>query len=281
MSNLMIAGIVLYNPELKRLEENVNAILPQVDILLLVDNGSYNIQQIKERYQSIQGVRIIQLGSNKGIAAAQNRICELTRNEGYEWVITLDQDSVAPQGLVVEYEKMIADSNVAMVCPRIIDRNFGEIEDGKKHEGIEEVLTCIASASAIRISAWEEVGGFFEPLFIDKVDFDMCYSLHEHGYKILQTNNVNLLHEVGHGQLEFFAGKQRLILNHSPLRYYYIMRNGFIVGRRHHMLWKHLRANIRLVYQINRYESGRWEKNIMLLKGFLDGLIGKEGKYGE
>ena len=52
MSNLkVLAGIVLYNPDLERLSENVSAIIPQVDILLLVDNKSNNINEIISLYK--------------------------------------------------------------------------------------------------------------------------------------------------------------------------------------------------------------------------------------
>lgn len=278
----MLAGIVLFNPERNRLRENINAILPQVQKLILVDNGSTNVGEILTEYEKNSKIQIIQLGSNLGIAVAQNQICAFAETELFEWAITLDQDSVVPNNLVAEYKNVIEafDDNVGMICPKIIDRNFGEITYGKIHEGVEEVPQCIASASAIRISAWKKVGGFYEPLFIDAVDFDMCWSLREHGYKILRINDVKLLHEVGHSKVVQFAGKERLILNHSPLRYYYIMRNSFLVGRRHCRLLRNLKADIRLVYQINRYETNRLKKDIMLWKGFWHGLFGKSGKYG-
>lgn len=281
---MITAGIVLYNPDIPRLQQNIDAILPQVEKLILVDNGSKNIDKVQillGQFYETKKIQLLLLGDNLGIAKAQNEICRWAQNNGDEWAITLDQDSVCPTNLVKEYEKLIHDSEIGMICPKVIDRNFGEITYGIEHKGIEEVPQCIASASAIRISAWEEVGGFYEPLFIDDVDFDICWSLREHGYKILRNNNVELLHEVGHGHIEHFAGKDRLILNHTPLRYYYKMRNSFIVGRRHHRLYKNLRASLRLVYQINRYEKNRFAKNKMLFIGFWHGIICKTGKYGK
>ena len=38
-----IAGIVLYNPDLGRLKENIESICKQVDKVILIDNGSDNI----------------------------------------------------------------------------------------------------------------------------------------------------------------------------------------------------------------------------------------------
>ena len=50
------AGIVLYNPDIKRLEENISAIAPQVNELILIDNSSKNIDEIAEltaKYENI------------------------------------------------------------------------------------------------------------------------------------------------------------------------------------------------------------------------------------
>ena len=277
----MLAGIVLYNPDVSRLRENIEAILPQVEKLVLVDNGSQNIETVIKEFGYLDGVETICFNQNLGIAAAQNKICAMAKFYNCDWAITLDQDSVVPQNLVEEYEKIINEPDVGMVCPKVIDRNFGEMDDGTEHYGVEDVPQCIASASAIRISAWEAVGGFFEPLFIDKVDFDICWSLQKCGYRILRTNAVEMLHEVGRGCVKYFWGKNRLILNHSPLRYYYMMRNAFIVGRRHHRLLRDLRMNMRLIYQVNVYETNRFQKNKMILIGLIHGLIGRTGKYGK
>lgn len=277
----MLAGIVLYNPEIERLKQNVQAILPQVNRLVLVDNGSRNIDNVRALYEQTDKIVVIEFEENIGVAAAQNRICQYAKDNESEWAIILDQDSICPSNIVSEYQKLVNCKDVGMICPKVIDRNFGEITYGIDHTGVEEVEQCIASASAIRISAWQVVGGFYEPLFIDSVDFDICWSLREHGYKILRNNDVKLLHEVGHSRIVHFAGKPRQIFNHSPLRYYYMIRNGFITGRRHHRLLRNLRASVRLIYQINRYESNRYEKNKMLFIGFFHGFIGKTGKYGK
>lgn len=41
------AGIVLFNPEIERLKENLQAIVPQVVEVVLIDNCSQNIAEIK------------------------------------------------------------------------------------------------------------------------------------------------------------------------------------------------------------------------------------------
>lgn len=277
----MFAGIVLYNPDLDRLQQNVFAILPQVKQLLLVDNGSSNYAAILDLFETYPNIKIIHFECNKGVAAAQNVICEFAKRQGHEWAITLDQDSVSPNNLVSEYYKILGMDYLGMICPKIVDRNFGEIYVSENEQNIVEVDECIASASAIRISAWEKVGGFYEPLFIDKVDFDICQSLRECGYKIMRTNRVQLLHEVGHSRIVHYVGKDWLLLNHSPLRYYYIIRNAFIIGRRHGDMDRLIFRSLRTFYQVLRYEDCKLKKAKMMLIGFYHGIIGKEGKYGK
>ncbi|VCV76177.1 hypothetical protein BANRA_01835 [Escherichia coli] len=66
----VLAIIVTYNPEIIRLTECINSLAPQVERIILVDNGSNNSDLIKNI--SINNLEIILLSENKGIAFAQN-----------------------------------------------------------------------------------------------------------------------------------------------------------------------------------------------------------------
>ena len=50
------AGIVLYNPDVERLHENINGIINQVDALILIDNGSDNIKEIENKYNDTEKI---------------------------------------------------------------------------------------------------------------------------------------------------------------------------------------------------------------------------------
>ena len=67
---MMLAGIVLYNPEEKRLEENIMAIEKQVDKIILIDNDSRNYEIIKNKYIQNKKIDIIHNEKNEGIAYA-------------------------------------------------------------------------------------------------------------------------------------------------------------------------------------------------------------------
>lgn len=106
----IFAGIVLFNPEISRLKENITHILGQVDRLILVDNGSNNKEEIQSGIQNFNTDKIlyIDLHKNKGIAAALNVIAESTESCGVKWVLTLDQDTVCKDDIIDKYRPYLS-----------------------------------------------------------------------------------------------------------------------------------------------------------------------------
>ena len=265
----VLAGIVTYHPEKDRLIENIKAISPQVDLVVIWDNGGLEELDCEEHPIILPNEE----QQNLGIATALNRLCEYGTRHGFDWIITLDQDSVAPGTLVSAYQPFTSDASVGMLCPCILDRNYGSMAyDTGAGQETETVDACITSASMLRLSAWKEIGGFWDHLFIDMVDFDLCWSLQEKGYRILRVNSVSLLHEIGRSRKVRFLGKEEVVFNHSPFRCYYMIRNMLIVGKKHNRYRKCLRWAVRRFLLINLHEPQKFRKDRMMLKGFRDGL---------
>lgn len=86
----ILAGIVLYNPDIGRLIENYNAIVNQVDDVLIIDNGSDNYNDI-DNYFNDKKVQIIRNYNNLGIATALSQIMEYASSNEFDWVLTLDR----------------------------------------------------------------------------------------------------------------------------------------------------------------------------------------------
>lgn len=273
---MVFAGIVTYNPDISRLNENISNIKRQVDRVILYDNASENLEEIK----SFCTDNIILLDNvskqNNGIAFALNELCKYSISYGCKWLLTLDQDSVCPQNLISEYSKYISLPMTGILTPKISDRNIGDIEEHPVYD-INEIDVCITSASFINLSAWKSVGGFWNDLFIDMVDFDICWSLKEHGYSTIRVNTVSLIHELGHSTLAIFRGQKVPILNHSPIRYYYIFRNTIAVGKKHNKRYQCFRWNCKRAYLILRYESSKVCKIRAILLGVFDGLMNNLG----
>lgn len=226
---MILAGIVLYNPDIDRLKKNIKAIEKQVNKIIFIDNSKEqsekNINIVNQMLKESQFVYISNNG-NVGIAKALNQIMEYAFNKEYEWVLTLDQDTICPQNLIESYKHYLNIPNVGIICPKIKDRNFEFINnDSGKTDYIEY---CITSAALTSTLIWKKVGGFSEELFIDYVDFDYCLNLKKNNYKILRVNSSEILHEIGHAKQYCILGKTILTFNHPPIRNYYIVRNKLV-----------------------------------------------------
>ena len=102
-----IAGIVLYNPDLGRLKENIESICKQVDKVILIDNGSDNIREIEDLIKEYLNCILLKNGENMGIAYALNQILKYAYENDVKWFLTLDQDSVCSRNLINTYSKYI------------------------------------------------------------------------------------------------------------------------------------------------------------------------------
>ena len=270
------AGIVLYNPDLIRLKQNIESIYHQVGMIILVDNGSDNIDKIEEIYGNTNGIFIIKNEVNLGIAAALNQIIGKCDIEGIEWVLTLDQDSISPMNLIEEYSKHITKSRIAIITPNIKDINSNKMALNNNINKYEYVEECITSASLTNVQICKEIGYFDDRMFIDYVDFDYCTRVRLNDYKILKVNTATLIHEVGTLKEIYLFKKKIEVYNHAPIRKYYYCRNiiyycnkykGKINVKRSYMkLFK--RFIVVLLFERNKISKIR-----AIMRGIKDGLI--------
>lgn len=275
------AGIVLFNPDIKRLKENINAVIVQCTHIYLVDNGSSNVDEVIEllkRYNQPE-VSIIRNTVNQGIARALNQLTAASQSDGFEWILTLDQDSVAPDNIINEFNKYTNSQDVGMLCPVVCDRNKNIVVEVQN--GYKEIDECITSGSLLNIKAWNKIGGFDERMFIDGVDFDMCYRLRQAGYRIMCIKSVVLLHELGHIEYHHFLFWQVLVKNHSAFRKFYIARNIIYIARKRKspgLLLKGVLQEIKMTGIAALYENDKLKKIKHICMGIYDGFKEKVGE---
>lgn len=272
----IIAGIVSYNPEIQRLQENIDAIIEQVDKIVIYDNGSKNADKLS-RFQKTN-VEIIYSKENKGIAYALNFIMVKAKQENYMWVITLDQDSVCPQGYINAAEEIEKYNKIGQIVPTLYESNSKKIcylGNKVNDEKYQKVKKSITSAAITSVEAWEKVGGFDEMLFIDYVDYDFAHRLSVHGYNIIRMNRVYLDHRIGDSQKKNIFFFSIRVSNHSAFRKYYISRNIIIYIKKYGMMINPLAELLRLlkmVVLLLMYEENKKEKMKEVIRGMKDGL---------
>jgi rhamnosyltransferase len=231
-----IAGtVILYHPDEREVFSNIRSYLPYVDLLIVIDNTEMPDANTAEQVKGAgAAIRYIANNRNKGIAAALNTAAQIAFNEGYSWLLTMDQDSYFDKAEIENYfsqfrQLFYTQSNVGIVSPSHEKR----AADTTPAAVFTEVTTTITSGSLMQLSLWNEAGGFCEKLFIDEVDHEYCYRLIERGYRIIQFNTIFLNHRLGTkktgGYLGSVAKRERVI--HSPRRVYFMVRNYLYVRK--------------------------------------------------
>lgn len=274
-------GIVTYNPDVNRLKDNLEAVLENdsIDIVVIVDNNSKNRHDILELVNDNANIMFIPLDDNKGIAYALNTICLQAQARGDKWVLTLDQDSI-PQPHMADELLAFVEEGIGILCPRTEDRNMGR-QYTTSTQGCDKIDYVITSGNLVNVKAWEQVGKFDESLFIDGVDFDFCLRLHQFDYTIARINHLYILHEVGHGKSIKILNRQISIMNHAPLRLYYIARNYLYIGRKYNKM-KHWATEVaKRILIVLFFERNRLEKMRYIMRGIKDFKLRNMGKYNK
>lgn len=270
----VVAGVVTFNPDIDRLRDCVESILKQVDIIYVVDNASTNIAQIEDLFNDYsQNIVLLKNGNNKGIATALSQIMDYAEKHNYSWVLTMDQDSIIRPNTIKAYITAIEEnSNAGMITCLIKDRNFSDQKYEKQAERYKEVDYCITSAAFANVSAYKQTSGYDESFFIDCVDFDICYSLKEKGYKIYRVNHLGLLHEVGHGENRRFLWKTIVVYHEKPQRIYYLSRNTKRLYKKHkeYRMLMLVKKELALFTRIILYEDEKRNKLKYFFKGLHD-----------
>lgn len=265
------AGIVLYEPELNRLLENVTAIIRQVDTVIIVDNASSNLKEVKEILSGFSNIIFLENARNEGIAVALNQILDISMQIGMDWVLTLDQDSVVYENFIDVNRHYLCLENVAIITPNILDRNDfdKELLDTNKNRYVDE---CITSGSLMNLKLCNYVGKFDEKMFIDYVDFEYCYRVSKAGFKIIKNTDAILLHQLGDGEVKHIFSKKFIVANHNCSRYYFIGKNCIYIMRKHNAYRKMVYAIFRESFLLLVYEKEKLKKFEKMCSGMWAGL---------
>lgn len=287
MSTRVCAVVVTYHPD-KDFARHVAGLRSQVDGLVVVDNRSSDservwLRQLAQRYS----FALLENPSNLGTGAALNRgIRWAAGRGGFEWVVLLDQDSEATEGfvaaLVTRLQRHPAPDRVAVVAPRIYNRNIGST-DGPRGTG-DQYLVVQTSGSLMPISVFSSVGWFREDLFIDGPDCEYCLRAVSAGWSILYCDDAVLSHVPGNACRREFCGRYLVTtMNYSPVRHYYSTRNRVWImrqyGRRYPRFCARMGFDIlREKTRVLLFEEGWRAKLKLSLVGCRDALQGKLGK---
>lgn len=294
----VFAVIVTFNPDICALEELLNSLLPQVGGAIIVDNCSdVNLLAWHKNF-GFENLTIKELSSNHGIAYAQNIGIGEANRMSTKFILLSDQDSKPARDMVYCLKKAAiklaaSGKKVAAVGPRFTDARqnnpspFTEIKGLTVRRQCESTLIdvvetdhLIASGCLIPMQVIDVVGLMNEDMFIDYVDIEWSLRAKNFGFQSFGVFSAAMNHHLGDDHVDFFGKRVTL---HSPLRHYYMMRNGIWMYKQKHIpaAWKLVDA-YRLILRACFYvifAKPRHKHFLMIVHGIFHGLRSRMGKY--
>ena len=192
MQNIKVAAcVVLYNPE-DEIFENISSYISNVDLLYIVDNSTTHNQKLIEKLlNTFTNIEYINNNDNLGIATALNIGCNKALVNGYDWILTMDQDSKFinfPHYLHC-LETLEESNNIAILSANTNYNKEMKIPTQAICD-FEEKFSAITSANLLNLKLFEQIGKFEDKLFIDLVDYDYCIKAQMNNFKVLYFPNI-------------------------------------------------------------------------------------------
>lgn len=277
---MKLAGlVVLYNPKEKDIE-HLYTYLSFLDKLYIVDNSEKNA--LHNKFLDSNKIYYYSKKENMGIAKALNIGCYQAIKDKFEWIMTMDQDTIFNMETIEEMKKYIDTHDMSttyIVSPWLNTK----LLDKKPEEEISHPSDVMTSGSIMNLSLFLKIGGFKEWLFIDGVDIAYCYDANRLGYHIDRLNYVSIDHSLGNIKCHSLFGKVILCTNHNYIRKYYMQRN-----------YNYLREIYKddgydfdnmpvafkgILFRIIFFETDKIRKIKSVIRGRLDYKRGIKGKY--
>ncbi len=279
------AVLVLYNPDVERLDHVMEMISPQVTEVCMVDNSPRAVVDVTARFPH---ATYIPLGENRGIAAAQNVGIRHFQQQEFDFILFADQDTVAPADCVTRllstYQYLHGrGETVGAVAPVAVRAQTGTLMSYKVvflrdyDENLMQVIQTMNSMSLVPLPLFSEVGLMDESLFIDGVDSEWCWrAAKKVGATFYYDRRIVMNHQLGIGTQKL-AGREISIA--SPSRMYFQYRNYLWLSRRDYVprqwIVRHgIKYFIKIFYYTIKGPNRRsYIKNIF--RGIKAGILGE------
>lgn len=239
----VVAVIVTFHPCMEGLRRLLNALLPQVFAILIIDNGSdeSDIEGLLSRHCGSMS-ELVRMGRNLGLGRAHNEGIERARAWRSEYVLLMDQDSVPDLTMVdclrdaLETREDAAAAGPAYNAQALGRRSgFVSVRGLRMHRklcdatsDVLEVDHLIASGSLIPMRVFDRVGGLRNDLFIDYVDIEWGLRARASGMSLYGVCGARMHHRLGDDCMRIMGHS---IPQYSSNRIYYQVRNSLLLLR--------------------------------------------------
>ncbi len=285
------AIVVTYNPD-QQLKERIDALAPQVDLVIVVDNAS-SVQTVAHVHdlKKVKNLELIENSQNLGLGAGFNIGLQRGLDLGYGYLAIFDQDSLCSPNLISELHAIhiaLKTEPIAVVSPTYYDETLGIVVHPDPFSQTKplldgravDVMTTFSSASLIRADILKKIGLMNEGFFIDYIDHEFCLRCHTVNYRVLQSTETTLKHRLGN-PFKTWIGLS--ILEHNSDRIYYQSRNRILMYKKFVKLFpgfifRDILSGFARFFEILMYQNDKIERILSFFLGTYDGLTNKSGK---
>jgi rhamnosyltransferase len=222
----LLGIVILYYPQ-DDVVTNINSYIDVLDELIVWDNtpgGS------KINFPGHWHIRRMSVNENIGIGKALNEAIKYAMANDFTHLLTMDQDSYFETGHGRKYIDIITHSNQkAIFGPNYIVHGQTLF---KMQDSFINTDTTMTSGSLFLITIFKQIGLFREDFFIDAIDYEFCLRAKQNKIQIFTTPEVLLFHQPGYQKKKHkFLWKTFFPNEYSPIRSYYIIRNGLVTQK--------------------------------------------------
>lgn len=274
------AAITLYNPTLQQIKHCYDY-KNSFDCVFILDNSDDTSISNRDAFLSEEFI-YIRMNGNEGLPKAFNSVLNNERIGEYDFLCTLDQDSIFRIEEIYKIRSFIEDcyndivegieySRVGIFAP-VIDYGRGN-NITKEYEERQRVIT---SGAFLKLNLLLEQNIRYDELyFIDKFEIDLCQQLISRGYQIIVYSKSTLEQQLGDGDRSKHS-------SHNYLRHYYLFRNRFYFNRKYYKGLKKICLNMlqtmRHSLEIIVYEPDKSRKLRQLFPAYIDYKNNRMGK---
>ena len=273
-----IAGVViLYNSDTSVID-NIRSYILQIDRLYVVDNSTTNNVELVDTLKREFDIIYHSFGKNIGIASALNWAANQAIHDGYDILLTMDDDTSTPAFMV---ENLLNFWRIYSKPIGIISGVHHKKEDEVHYRELPYTLT---SGNLLNLMAFSQVGPFRDDFFIDHVDHEFGLRLNNEGFKVVEIPSIRLIHRLGCSKSIRFGNT--IIMKygtHSATRLYYFSRNGIYTSIKYFkthptFILSYFTEMVKRFIKAIFLDQNKLLRNRMILKGFFDGIQERLGK---
>ena len=272
MSNTRIlAFIVTYHPDISLLKRNLNSFSEHVDHIIIWDNTPNGDKTVCHIANEHARTTYLSEGENRGIAYALNKAWNAAKAGGYDYLLTMDQDSVWKN-----FKQFLSIALSTKLPQCIYGPEVREQRTSKKP--IEAVDYVITSGMLVPITILDLIGGYREDFFVDGIDIEFCLRAKALGIRTYLLPGCHMQQRFGSPRTTFFLGHHHTS-NYPPQRLREILKTHIIILlhypcslalRKRIIMNYFLKLPLKLIF----LETDKGKKFKAFFQGIRDGLHG-------